>query len=247
MDGLNNLTMATKSILLKSYVALFVLLNFAFITVVYLKVRPIPPSSVTYQLNLDKFVQEYSSQREQFESYSFYENYDTLIYNNSIFNTDYQESVNQFSNLTQKEFYKFYDIVKRISAKKNFGEIAKYGYDYNDWARKDALIRDEKGYNSSFIFAALTAIEYKLNKGLTDRWIALSAQEIIDCCEECLVSRKPESVFDYIKKNGVTEEEVYSYEMSRFDTVPKKCRKQEKGGKRYTIAGYRSAKNCQAL
>lgn len=142
MDGRNNLTMATKSLLLKSYVALFALLNIALITGIYLKLRPIPPTSVTYQLNLDKFANQYAGQREQFESYSFYENYDTLIYNNSIFNTDYQESVNQFSNLTQKEFYKFYDIVKRISTKKSFGEIAKYGYDYNDWGRKDSLIRD---------------------------------------------------------------------------------------------------------
>lgn len=69
---------------------------------------------------------------------------------------------------------------------KKFGEIAKFGYNFTDWSNKRATIRDQNGYNSSFIFSALTAIEYQINKqnqtNLSQPWITLSAQEIIDCC-----------------------------------------------------------------
>lgn len=53
----------------------------------------------------------------------------------------------------------------------------------------------------------------------------MAPQEIIDCCPECMRTKRPETVFDYIKKNGVMEEKEYPYENSRFDTVPKKCRR----------------------
>lgn len=35
----------------------------------------------------------------------------------------------------------------------------------------------------------------------------LSAQEIIDCCPECMRSKRPEIVFDYIQKYGVHKED----------------------------------------
>jgi hypothetical protein len=48
--------------------------------------------------------------------------------------------------------------VRRLTISKKFGEIAKFGYNFTDWTNKRAVIRDQKGYNSSFIFSALTAI-----------------------------------------------------------------------------------------
>lgn len=98
--------------------------------------------------------------------------------------------------------------MRSISAQKNFGEVSKFDNDYYDWSRKDAVIRDERGFNISHIFAALTAIEYQINENQStagnSSWITLSAQEIVDCCSECLVEKSVENVYRYIISNGVT-------------------------------------------
>jgi hypothetical protein len=145
-----------------------------------------------------------------------------------------------------------YQIILKIIALKNYEEVTKFGFNYTDWSRKDAVIRDQNGYNSSYIFAALTAIEYRINSrksgdNQSETWVTLSAQQIIDCCSECVATRKPETVFEYIKMNGVVAEAEYPYENSRFDLEPRKCRIDKKSGKKYFVEGYRSVKNCQAL
>lgn len=62
-----------------------------------------------------------------------------------------------------------------------------------------------KFFEVSHIFAVLTVMEYHINREVKNKeeWVELSAQEIIDCCDNCL-EKKPENVYTYIKNNGVT-------------------------------------------
>lgn len=98
---MENLSMGTKAILLRSFITTIALVNLAIVAIVYLNYQPMPPLSLTYRMNLEKHVEKYLPEKDRFESYSFYENFDTLIYNNSIFNTDYEHSLKQFSDMNQ--------------------------------------------------------------------------------------------------------------------------------------------------
>jgi hypothetical protein len=107
-------------------------------------------------------------------------------------------------------------IVHTLATKKGYTDIATLQNDYKDWSSPHVKVKNMKYVPVSFVFSVLSAMEYWINANLTEgeKWVELSAQEIIDCCLECMAEKKPDAVYKYIMENGVTTEEAYPYRIS---------------------------------
>lgn len=91
--------------------------------------------------------------------------------------------MNNFTNITQEQFYKLYEILEKTAAQNGFGEIAKFSYDYSDWTSKKTVVKHDRGFNATHVFAVVAAVEYWVNgigqstfSEIPDKWISLSTQ-----------------------------------------------------------------------
>lgn len=76
-----------KTLLLRLYILFICLSSIGLFTLIYLKLSPSQNQSLNdYELNMHKFLKEYNEQEHLFLKYSFFENYDMLVFQNAKLN-----------------------------------------------------------------------------------------------------------------------------------------------------------------
>uniref|UniRef100_A0A2C9UHJ6 Cysteine proteinase n=1 Tax=Manihot esculenta TaxID=3983 RepID=A0A2C9UHJ6_MANES len=166
---------------------------------------------------------DFSEQQKRFQIFKY--NVALVEAFNAVGNKSFNVSINQFADLTQEEFRKYY-LGAEPPSQSSLRNIQTLNYENTielppsiNWktARAVTGIKDQGQCGSCWAFAVVAAVEsaYKIKYG---RLIALSEQQLLDCVSPGSLNNdycgygKPLHAYSYIMANGgLTTEDNYPY------------------------------------
>lgn len=183
-----------------------------------------------------------------------------MVFNNKQLESGYREGLNKFADLTQEEWQHLYLSAIALAKMKNYLEIAEFEDNYfYDWSPFMPAPKNMRDFDASHIFAVTAAVEFAANKQTVlqmrnrnmsrapgEAWLTLSEQEIIDCCENCLVRKTPKTVYAHLSSYGITSDSKYPYRNSIYQRDPGDCLTED-DPKHYFVKSHIDIANCREL
>jgi len=185
-----------------------------------------PYFEAEYQHLFTKWMNQYQKNYEMeafFHRYSIFKENVNWIEENNARNLSYTVGLNQFADLTSKEFAGRNGLVKSSppsvsnNSRASHTPIADYKFATDlDWRSIGAVLipRDQGQCGSCYAFSAVSAVEshWGIQHGMM---YALSEQELVDCSSSegnmgC-VGGQPDNSLHYMMKHGIAKHVSYPY------------------------------------
>jgi len=190
----------------------------------------------------EKFGYNWSHEEDSYRRLIYLKNVEIINKHNADKTQTYTMGVNQFSGLTDAEFYVTYLNPRENPNKDNIEEVSDINADI-DWTTKGQVspIKNQGSCGSCWAFSAVAVLEsWALSRGET---VNLAEQQLVDCSKSygndgCNGGFNYKGLA-YVKDHGITTTSSYAY-TAKTGT----CKVQ---GGSFKISGVQTAKGCTPL
>ncbi|CAI0432668.1 unnamed protein product [Linum tenue] len=186
-------------------------------------IPPVSSINQRFEAWIAQYGRVYADAGEKARRFSiFKKNVAFIHHNNKFANKTYKLAVNQFADLTNKEFRaaktgfkKPVNLIHPGSSSFRYGNVSSVP-DTMDWRTQGAVnpIKDQGQCGSCWAFSAVAAVE-GITKISTGKLVSLSEQELVDCDrttnDQGCNGGFMDDAFQFVKTKGLTTETKYPY------------------------------------